>query len=49
MRGHDFIFFPGFIEMKLIHIPGLPGGTVVKKPPASAGGKRNSGLILGSG
>ena len=28
---------------------GLPGGTVVKNPPASAGGARDAGSIPGSG
>jgi len=27
----------------------LPGGAVVKKPPANAGDKRDTGLIPGSG
>ena len=30
------------------HCWGFPGGTVVKNPPANAGGARNVGLIPGS-
>ena len=31
------------------HCWGFPGGTVVKNPPANAGGARNVGLIPGLG
>ena len=30
-------------------MPGFPGGSLVKNPPANGGGVRDSGLIPGSG
>ena len=43
---------PGsLLKMQLLrsYSGGFPGGTVVKKPPASAGDTRDLGSILGSG
>ena len=36
------------LEM-IVKIRGFPSGTVVKKPPVSAGGTRDTDLILGLG